>query len=120
LAKVQPVRVPQTLPVVLSQDEVARLLAAVTNLKHHTALSLAYGTGLRASEVSGLKVTDIDSQRMTLRARLASRPSSRAQGWCQARRALHVARLTTCLPQTAYPQSRGFRECSNSDRVIFN
>ncbi len=37
LAKVQPVRVPQTLAVVLSQDEVARLLAAVTNLKHHTA-----------------------------------------------------------------------------------
>ena len=67
LAKVQPVRVPQTLPVVLSQDEVARLLAAVTNLKHHTALSLAYGTGLRASEVIGLKVTDVDSQRMTLR-----------------------------------------------------
>ena len=32
-----------------------------------TALSLAYGTGLRASEVIGLKVTDIDSQRMTLR-----------------------------------------------------
>jgi site-specific recombinase XerD len=67
LAKVQPVRVPQTLPVVLSQEEVARLLAAVTNLKHHTALSLAYGTGLRASEVIGLKVTDIDSARMTLR-----------------------------------------------------
>ena len=67
LAEVQPVRVPQTLPVVLSQDEVARLLAAVTNLKHLTALSLAYGTGLRASEVIGLKVTDIDSQRMTLR-----------------------------------------------------
>jgi integrase/recombinase XerD len=67
LAKVQPLRVPQTLPMVLSQDEVARLLAAVTNLKHHTALSLAYGTGLRASEVIGLKVTDIDSQRMTLR-----------------------------------------------------
>ena len=37
------------------------------NLKHHTALSLAYGTGLRASEVIGLKVTDVDSQRMTLR-----------------------------------------------------
>jgi site-specific recombinase XerD len=66
LAKVQPVRVPQTLPVVLSQDEVARLLASVTNLKHHTALSLAYGTGLRANEVIGLKVTDIDSQRMML------------------------------------------------------
>ena len=40
LAKVQPLRVPQTLPVVLSQDEVARLLAAVTNLKHHTSHKL--------------------------------------------------------------------------------
>jgi site-specific recombinase XerD len=67
LAKVQPVRVPQTLPVVLSREEVAKLLAVVTNLKHHTALSLAYGTGLRASEVIGLKFTDIDSERMTLR-----------------------------------------------------
>ena len=67
MAKVAPVRLPQTLPVVLSREEVARLLGAVTNLKHHTALSVAYGTGLRASEVIGLKVTDVDSQRMTLR-----------------------------------------------------
>ena len=67
MAKVAPVRLPQTLPVVLSREEVTRLLGAVTNLKHHTALSVAYGTGLRASEVIGLKVTDVDSQRMTLR-----------------------------------------------------
>jgi len=51
LAKVQSVRVPQTLPVVLGQDEIARLLAAATNLKDRTALLLAYGTGLHASEV---------------------------------------------------------------------
>ena len=67
MAKVAPVRLPQTLPVVLSREEVTRLLGAVTNLKHHTALSVAYGTGLRASEVIGLKVTDVDSERMTLR-----------------------------------------------------
>jgi site-specific recombinase XerD len=67
MAKMQPVRVPQTLPVVLSRDEVARLLAATRNLKHQTALSVAYGAGLRASEVIGLKVGDVDSQRMTLR-----------------------------------------------------
>ena len=66
-AKMQPVHVPRTLPVVLSRDEVARLIAATGNLKHQTALSLAYGTGLRASEVVSLKVSDIDSQRMTLR-----------------------------------------------------
>lgn len=63
----QPVHVPRTLPVVLSREEVARLIAATGNLKHQTALSLAYGTGLRASEVVSLKVSDIDSQRMTLR-----------------------------------------------------
>lgn len=66
-AKMQPVHVPRTLPVVLSREEVARLIAATGNLKHQTALSLAYGTGLRASEVVSLKVGDIDSQRMTLR-----------------------------------------------------
>ena len=67
MAKMQPVPLPRTLPVVLSRDEVARLIAAAHNLKHQTALSVAYGTGLRVSEVVGLKVTDIDSQRMTLR-----------------------------------------------------
>ena len=67
MAKMQPVRVPRTLPVVLSREEVARLIAATGNLKHQTALSVAYGAGLRASEVIGLKVGDVDSQRMTLR-----------------------------------------------------
>ena len=65
--KMRPVRVPQTLPVVLSREEVARLIGAAANLKHQTALSVAYGAGLRASEVGALKVGDIDSQRMTLR-----------------------------------------------------
>jgi site-specific recombinase XerD len=67
IAKMQPVRVPRTLPVVLSREEVARLIAAAGNLKHQTALSVAYGAGLRASEVVALKVGDIDSERMTLR-----------------------------------------------------
>ena len=67
MAKMQPVYVPRTLPVVLSREEVARLIAAAGNLKHQSALSVAYGAGLRASEVSALKVGDIDSQRMTLR-----------------------------------------------------
>jgi integrase/recombinase XerD len=66
MAKMQPVPLPRKLPVVLSRDEVARLLAAAHNLKHQTALSVAYAAGLRVSEVVGLKVTDIDSQRMTL------------------------------------------------------
>ena len=67
MARVSTVRVPRKLPVILSRDEVARLIAAAPNLKYQTALSVAYGAGLRASEVVGLKVGDIDSQRMTLR-----------------------------------------------------
>ena len=67
MSKMQSVRVPQRLPVVLSREEVSRLLGAVGHIKHQTALSLAYGTGLRVSEVVALKVSDIDSTRMTLR-----------------------------------------------------
>ncbi|MDF0544656.1 site-specific integrase [Sphingobium sp. H39-3-25] len=55
------------LPVVLSMDEVKRLLDATTCLKHQAALSVAYGAGLRVAEVSALKVSDIDSKRMLLR-----------------------------------------------------
>lgn len=67
VARMSYVHVPQKLPVVLSRDEAARLIAAASNLKYHTALSIAYGTGLRVSEIVALKVGDIDSQRMTLR-----------------------------------------------------
>jgi integrase/recombinase XerD len=67
LAKMSPVREPRTLPVVLSREEVARLIESAGNLKYQAALSVAYGAGLRASEVVALKVSDIDSSRMTLR-----------------------------------------------------
>ena len=61
------VRQPQRLPVVLTQEEVARVLEAAPGLKWRTALSVAYGAGLRASEVVGLKIGDIDSGRMRIR-----------------------------------------------------
>jgi site-specific recombinase XerD len=52
---------------VLSRDEAARLIASACSPKYRAALSVAYGAGLRASEVVGLKVTDVDSGRMVLR-----------------------------------------------------
>jgi site-specific recombinase XerD len=61
------VRQPRKLPVVLSLDEVARLLDAAPNLKYKAALSVTYGAGLRASEVVSLKLADIDSTRMVIR-----------------------------------------------------
>ncbi len=61
------VSVPRKLPEILSLEEVKRLIEAAHNLKYRTALSVAYGAGLRISEVVALKVSDIDSQRMVLR-----------------------------------------------------
>jgi len=61
------VREPRRLPVILSPEEVRRLLDAAPGLKHRAALSVAYGAGLRASEVVSLKLADIDSERMVIR-----------------------------------------------------
>jgi len=58
---------PGKLPVVLSPEEVARLLDAAPGLKYKAALSVAYGAGLRAAEVISLKIGDIDSKRMVIR-----------------------------------------------------
>jgi len=61
------IREPRRLPVVLSPEAVARLIAAAPGLKYQAALSIAYGAGLRVSEVISLKVGDIDSARMLIR-----------------------------------------------------
>jgi integrase len=62
-------RTPRKLPVVLSADEVVRFLEAVSGLKSRAALTTAYAAGLRASEVAGLLVEDIDSDRGIIRVR---------------------------------------------------
>jgi integrase/recombinase XerD len=61
-------RKPRKLPIVLSVEEIADLLAAVPGpgLKYRAALGISYGAGLRAAEVCNLKVTDIDSRRMLI------------------------------------------------------
>lgn len=58
---------PKRLPVILSRDEVRRLLAAPRRIKTRAMLTTLYATGLRVSELVGLKVADIDSQRMVIR-----------------------------------------------------
>lgn len=58
---------PRKVPVVLSAEEVRRLLEATPGLKYKAALSVAYGAGLRVSEVVSLKVSDVDGARMTIR-----------------------------------------------------
>ena len=63
------VEYPRKLPRVLCPEDVARLLEAAPGpgLKYKAALSVAYGAGLRRSEVVALRVCDIDSKRMLIR-----------------------------------------------------
>jgi len=60
-------RKPQTLPIVLSPEEVLQFLDCISNLKHKTILTTCYAAGLRISEAVSLKPTHIDSQRMVIR-----------------------------------------------------
>jgi site-specific recombinase XerD len=67
LERIPILREAKRLPTVLTPEEVARLLAAAPGMKYRAALSVAYGAGLRSSEVISLKVSDIDSRQMTIR-----------------------------------------------------
>jgi integrase/recombinase XerD len=93
MARMQPVHLPRTLPVVLSREEVARLIEASGNLKHQTALAVAYahGTARQRSGVA-LKVGDIDSQRMTLRVEQGKGQKDR-----YAMLSPYIARTLACL-----------------------
>jgi site-specific recombinase XerD len=57
------------IPIVLSPDEVARLIAAAANLRHRTILMTLYSTGMRRSELCHLRPEDIDKERMVVRIR---------------------------------------------------
>jgi site-specific recombinase XerD len=65
-------KTPKKLPVVLSPEEVTRLIVAAPNRMHRTILMVLYGTGMRRTEASLLKVTDIDSGRMVIHIRQGS------------------------------------------------
>jgi site-specific recombinase XerD len=70
-------REPRKAPVILSPEEVARMLEAAPGVKYKAALSVAYGAGLRVSEVVALKVSDIDSARMMIRIEQGKRRKDR-------------------------------------------
>lgn len=60
---------PERLPVILSEEEVARLIESASSSYHRVILMTLYGTGLRREELCRLKLTDIDSQRMVIHVR---------------------------------------------------
>jgi integrase len=107
---------PRKLPVVLSVEEVTRLLDAAPGLKYKAALSVAYGAGLRAAEVVSLKVSDIDSRRMIIRVEQGNRicrrskPSRSAVPVCipASPTASAVAATSDSLAKRQSPRSIGF------------
>lgn len=56
----------QKLPVVLSREEINKIIEVLPNKKHKLLISLAYGAGLRVSEVINLKVKDINPEELTI------------------------------------------------------
>ncbi len=65
--KMRHLKEPRKIPEILNIEEVTRIIQCAGNLKYQTAFSVAYGAGLRASEITRLKVSDVDKERMILR-----------------------------------------------------
>jgi integrase/recombinase XerD len=59
-------KTPRVLPLVLSPDEVSRLIRSAANLRHRTILMVLYSTGMRRSELCRLRLQDIDKERMLI------------------------------------------------------
>jgi len=67
ISPVPRVKLDKKLPVVLSTEEIKRLLTVIRNIKHKALLTVIYSAGLRTSEAANLKISDIDSSRMQIR-----------------------------------------------------
>ena len=93
-------RQPLKLPVVLSADEVVQFLEAVSSLKSRAALTTAYAAGLRASEVAGLRIEDIDSARGVIQVR-HGKGGEGSQRDAVAPTAWHPAHLLAARPAAA-------------------
>jgi integrase/recombinase XerD len=66
MTQIPRVKKAQKLPVVISREEIKKLLAVTTNLKFKTMFMVAYSAGLRVNEITHLKVSDIDSGQMQI------------------------------------------------------
>jgi site-specific recombinase XerD len=110
-------REPRRLPVVLSPEEVGRLLASARNIKHKALLSLAYATGLRASEVVSLKLTDIDRDRMVIRVEQGKQEGSVCHSLAQPSR--DIARMVARRAQEGMDVSRSALVVSRLPRPAY-
>ena len=87
------------LPTILSQEEVAQLIEAAPTPFYRTILMTLYGTGVRRTELTRLKVSDIDSRRMVVHAHSGRQGSPRPRRQAQPRPARGTARSLGTLAQ---------------------
>ena len=85
-------KIPKTLPDILTREEISAILGVCTNAKHKALLLLAYGSGLRTGEIETLRVKDIDSVKMRIFVRGGKNRRDRY----------------TILPQTTLEALRGY------------
>src|SRR5258706_8557599 len=122
---------PKTLRQVLTPEEVVRLIEAAPSRKYRCAFSVAYGAGLRSSELVSLKVSDIDSARMVLRiedgkggkdrlAKLSPQMLDELRAWwkeAKPRIFLFPSRLKACDHITARQYHRACRNAAIRARI---
>lgn len=59
-------KTPSKLPIVLSRDEIEKIIDSINNTKHRLLISLAYASGFRVSEVTNLKIKDLNLAELTI------------------------------------------------------
>jgi hypothetical protein len=86
-------KVPRRLPVILSQEEVTRLIDSASNLSHRAILMTLYSTGMRRAELVRLKLEDVDSRRMVIHVRQGKGSKDRCESIGDG-----PSRKATCFP----------------------
>ena len=93
------------IPSILSQQEVTRLIDAADNSFHRTLLMTLYATGVRRAELTHLKISDVDSQRMVIHVQGGKGRKDRL--WAAAHKRSDVPRKVMCRESRSI--SRGHR-----------
>lgn len=108
----------KTLPVVLSVEEVERMISSLVNLKHRTIIVLMYSAGLRRSELINLKPKDIDSERMRVHIRQGKGKKDRYTLLSPACLELLRSYYKVYRPKTYLFEPQGVKNTKISDRTI--
>jgi site-specific recombinase XerD len=110
----------QRLPVVLSREEVGQIINIIKNTKHKLMLALAYGAGLRVSEVMNLCIRDVDLQELTIHIKQAKGKKDRLTVFPEKLKAEISTLIALCAPDDyVFRSERGGKLTERTAQVIF-